>query len=282
MGCLNPSHYAVFPWQALPIPLHAVSFKSAIMIRSIIVDDEKKSRENLKVLITDFCQGVEVLEMCQDVDEALQVIPKLKPDVVFLDIQLRKETGFDLLEKLKNVEFEIIFTTAYSEYDTKAFRFAAIDYLMKPIHVDELRSAIERLQKRMGGNITDRLQHLVQNMSAPSTEHFKIAIPTTEGLLFVKVTDILYCIASGNYTEIVMADRQQHMVTRTLKEYEDILEGQEFFRIHHSYLINLRHLKKYVRGDGGYVVMNDDKSLDVSKRKKDGFLVRIGAREEKT
>src|SRR5688572_30566455 len=104
------------------------------MIRSIIVDDEQKSRENLKVLLTDFCQGVEVVAMCQDVSEAMEMIPKCKPDVVFLDIQLRKETGFDILEKLKNIDFEIIFTTAYSEYATKAFRFAAIDYLMKPIH----------------------------------------------------------------------------------------------------------------------------------------------------
>ena len=248
------------------------------MLNCIVVDDESKSRESLKILIEDFCEGVTVKALCQDVTEALQAIAEHKPDVVFLDIQLQRETGFDLLNQLKDVEFEVIFTTAFSEYAIKAFKFSAIDYLLKPIDIQELRLALSKVEKRKGNVMSERLQQLLQNLRSGVSDNYKLALPTSDGLVFVKVGEILYCQASSNYTEITLTDGRKYIVSRTLKEYEDMLAEQNFYRIHHSYLINLNEIKKYVRGDGGYVIMNNDKSLDVSKRKKEGFLSRIGAK----
>lgn len=248
------------------------------MLSCIIVDDELKSRESLKILVEDFCQGIEVKALCQDVGEALEAIKTYNPDVVFLDIHLQRETGFDLLTRLKDFDFEVIFTTAYSEYAIKAFKFSAIDYLLKPIDIEELKASIAKVEKRKSDNIAARIEQLMQNLKSGSSDNYKLALPTSDGLVFVKVPDILYCEASSNYTEIVMSDSKKYIVSRTLKEYEDMLVDQNFYRIHHSYLINLNAIKKYVRGDGGYVVMSNDKSLDVSKRKKDGFLNRMGAR----
>jgi two-component system, LytTR family, response regulator len=247
------------------------------MLKAIIVDDESKSRESLKILIEDFCQDVEVKALCQNVADALQAIDVHDPDVVFLDIQLQRETGFDLLTRLKKFDFAVIFTTAYSEYAIRAFRFSAIDYLLKPIDIEELRAAIGKVQKQEPTHIEDTLNHLIKNLKSGSSDQYKLALPSTDGLVFVKVSDILYCEASSNYTEIHMADNRKYIVSRTLKEYEDILTEQNFFRIHNSYLINLNSIKKYVRGEGGYVVMNNDKALDVSKRKKESFLSRISA-----
>ncbi|HEX6891166.1 MAG TPA: LytTR family DNA-binding domain-containing protein [Chryseolinea sp.] len=248
------------------------------MLNCIIVDDELKSRESLKILIEDFCEGVTVKALCQNVKEAIEAIEVHKPDVVFLDIQLQRETGFDLLSQLKNVDFEVIFTTAFSEYAIKAFKYSAIDYLLKPIDIEELKLSLTKVEKRQGQVIGDRLQQLLQNLRAGTSDNYKLALPTADGLVFVKVSEILYCEASSNYTEIFLTDNRKYVVSRTLKEYEDMLTEQNFYRIHHSYLINLNEIKKYVRGEGGYVIMNNDKSLDVSKRKKEGFLSRIGAK----
>lgn len=248
------------------------------MINAIIVDDELKSRESLKILLEEFCDNVTVKALCQDVAEAVQAIQQHKPDVVFLDIQLQRETGFDLLTQLGDFDFEVIFTTAYAEYAIKAFKFAAIDYLLKPIDIEELKRALSKVEKRMNDSIALRLQQLMQNLKNTSSENYKLALPTTDGLVFVKMQDILYCEASSNYTEITVMDGKKYIVSRTLKEYEDMLSEHSFYRIHNSYLINLNAIKKYVRGEGGYVIMANDKSLDVSKRKKEGFLARIGAR----
>ena len=246
------------------------------MLKSIIIDDELKSRESLRILIEDFCEGVAVSALCQNVAEGLAAIEKHRPDVIFLDIQMQRETGFDLLNKIKQINFEVIFTTAYSEYAIKAFKFSAIDYLLKPIDIEELKAALLKVEKKIGGSINGRLQQLMDNLKGGNTENFKLALPTSDGLIFIKVNDIVYCEASSNYTNIYMLDGKKHLVSRTLKEYEEMLTESNFFRIHHSYLINLNLVKKYVRGDGGYVIMNNDTSLDVSKRKKEAFLDRIG------
>jgi two-component system LytT family response regulator len=246
------------------------------MIRSIIVDDELKSRESLKILLEDFCENVEVLALCQNVAEGIEAIKKYKPDIIFLDIQMQRETGFDLLAQLKTIDFEIVFTTAYSEYAIKAFKFSAIDYLLKPINIEELKRALTKVEKKLSGNFSDRLAQLIQNLNPSNAQNYKLALPTSDGLVFVKVEDIIYCEASSNYTEIYMSDGKKHLVSRTLKEYEDMLVEHNFYRIHNSHLINLNAIKKYVRGEGGYVVMNNDISLDVSKRKKEGFLKKLG------
>jgi two-component system LytT family response regulator len=245
------------------------------MLKSIIVDDELKSRESLQILLHDFCENVKVVELCQNVAEGIEAINRLKPDVVFLDIQMQRETGFDLLTRLKQIDFELIFTTAYSEYAIKAFKFSAIDYLLKPIDVPELQAAIEKVSKKRENNISARIEHLIHNLKPASSQKFKIALPSSDGLVFVKVEEILYCEAESNYTQIHLVNGAKHLVSRTLKEYEDLLSDQDFFRIHNSYIINLNLIKNYVRGEGGYVVMTNGKSLDVSKRKKESFLSRL-------
>jgi two-component system, LytTR family, response regulator len=248
------------------------------MLKSVIVDDESKSRESLKILIEDFCDSVTVCALCQNVDEGIKAIQEYKPEVVFLDIQMQRETGFDLLTRIKDINFEVIFTTAYSEYAINAFKFSAIDYLLKPIDIEELKNSIAKLNKKLNENLSVKLENLIQNLRTTSSENFKLALPTSDGLFFVKVSDIVYCEASSNYTEIVTEDGKKHIVSRTLKEYDDMLTDHNFYRIHNSYLINLNSIKKYVRGDGGYVVMKNDRSLDVSKRKKEGFLDRIATK----
>ncbi|MBO9701930.1 MAG: response regulator transcription factor [Sporocytophaga sp.] len=246
------------------------------MFGAIIVDDELKSRESLKSLLTTFCEDIEVLATCKNVEEGLEAINRFKPEVVFLDIQMKGETSFDLLAQLSTIDFDIIFTTAHSEYAIKAIKFSALDYLLKPIDIDELQNAVSKIKSKKNDNALERIHLLLQNMKTGTPEKYNLAIPTQKGLIFIKVNEILYFQASGNYTEIFMTDGQKYITSRHLKEYDTYLSEQCFYRIHHSYLININFIKEYVRGDGGYVIMNDGTSLDVSKRKKDAFLERIG------
>lgn len=247
------------------------------MIRCIIVDDEQKSRESLKILLEDFCENVTICALCQNVTEGLQAIAQHQPDVVFLDIQMQRETGFDLLTQLNSINFEVIFTTAHSEYAIKAFKFSAIDYLLKPIDIEDLQNAVAKVENKQNQNISGRLEHLIQNLRTNTPENYKLALPTTEGLIFVQLNSILYCEASSNYT-IIYTPTNKYIVSRTLKQYEDLLTEHNFFRIHNSYLINLNAVKKYIRGEGGSVVLENDITLDVSKRKKEAFLSRITTR----
>jgi two-component system LytT family response regulator len=247
------------------------------MIRSIIIDDEQKSRESLKIILEDFCESVTICALCQNVAEGVQAIAQHQPDVVFLDIQMQRETGFDLLTQLNSIDFEIIFTTAHSEYAIKAFKFSAIDYLLKPIDIDDLQKALAKVEHKQNQNSAGRLEHLIQNLRTNTPENYKLALPTTEGLVFVQLNNILYCEASSNYT-IIYTPKNKYIVSRTLKQYEDLLGEHNFFRIHNSYLINLNVVKKYIRGEGGSVVLENDITLDVSKRKKEAFLSRITSR----
>ncbi|MES2732113.1 MAG: LytTR family DNA-binding domain-containing protein [Bacteroidota bacterium] len=244
------------------------------MLRSIIVDDELKSRESLKKMVTNFCEEVEVSALCQNVAEGREAIDQYKPDIVFLDVQMQRETGFDLLATVKKINFEVIFTTAHSEFAIKAIKFSAIDYLLKPIDIEELRKAVTKVEKKQNENMEGRLEQLIMNLKN-GNENYKLALPTSEGLTFIKISEILYCKASGNYTEIFMLDGKKHLVSRQLIEYDELLSEQGFFRIHHSCLINLNYIKNYVKGEGGYIVMTDGASLDVSRRKKEAFLERI-------
>jgi len=247
-------------------------------MKCIIIDDEQKSAESLKILLTDFCENVEVTATCQSISEGVEAIKKFSPEVVFLDINLQRETGFDLFKHFSNVPFDVIFTTAFSEYAIKAFRYAAIDYLLKPIDITELQEAVKKVDQRMVGNLNSRLENLFRDLKSQKQDFLKLALPTLDGLVFINVDDIIYCEASSNYTTFYLTGGQKHIVSKTLKEYDELLSDRNFFRIHNTYLINIKAIKKYVKGEGGYVVMETDISLDVSKRKKDAFLVKIGVK----
>ncbi len=245
------------------------------MIRAVIVDDELKSRATLRTLLEDFCDNVTVVALCSTIEQALHSIQTHSPNVVFLDIQMHRETGFDLLTSLKEINFEVIFTTAHSEFALKAIKFSAIDYLLKPIDIQDLKTAVEKVEKRMNGDMSVRLEQFLHHFKQGGIQKGKIGLPCSDGLMFVPTDDIIYCEADGNYTNIYISDGRKYIVTKTLRDYEDLLHEHNFFRIHHSYLINLNCLKKYVKGDGGYVIMSNDVSLDVSKRRKDVFMKRI-------
>jgi two-component system LytT family response regulator len=245
------------------------------LLNAVIVDDESKSRINLKNLLEKFCPQVHVQALCQNVAQGLQAIETYHPAVVFLDIQLQGETGFDLLEQLSNIDFEIVFTTAYSDYAIRAFKFSAIDYLLKPIDPDELIHAVEKAAKRNSKDTALKLESLIGNLKNTSADSYRLAVPTQEGLMFLKLKDILYCEAMSNYTCFYMSDGKKYVVSKPLKEYEQMLDGYNFFRIHNSFVVNLREVKEYIRGEGGYVVLHNNVTLDVAKRRKEAFLNRI-------
>jgi two-component system, LytTR family, response regulator len=248
------------------------------MISAIIVDDEQKGRESLKLLINEYCPKVEILTLCSNVSDAYNSIMKMSPDLVFLDIQMKDETGFDLLKKFDKVNFEVIITTAHSNYAITAIKYSAIDYLLKPIDVAELQDAVARVdEKRNTPDLLQRLGNLIENVKVSSVEEYKLAIPSSDGLMFIKATDIVYCEAEGNYTTFNLKNGKKYIVSKTLKEYENILNYHQFFRIHHSYLVNLKEIVKYTRGEGGFVTMSNAINLDVSKRKKESFLERISS-----
>lgn len=240
-------------------------------LKAIIVEDEKHSRETLKNLLEKFCEGVEVVGMVNGVKEALEMIPDKNPDVVFLDIELQNGTGFDILTQLPEITFEVIFTTAFDQYAIKAVKFSSLDYLLKPIDLEELQQAVEKAKKAKNKEDYNRqLKTLLQNIKQPKLS--KICLSTSDGFEFVNTSEILYCEAGGSYTTFVLKNGKKLLVSKHLKEFELLLLDNHFMRAHNSYLINLKEVKKYVKSDGGYIVMNNDDIVSISRNKKDEFL----------
>jgi two-component system LytT family response regulator len=239
------------------------------MIKAIIVDDEAKSRTTLSALLTRHCANVTVVQMADSVETALTAIEKNRPDVVFLDIEMPFASGFTLLEQIKNPDFEVIFCTAYDAYAIKAIKFSALDYLLKPVDVDELIAAVNKIEekKKKAKNEFPDFELLLSNLKQKANSG-RIAVPSFDGLQMINVADIIKCTASESYTQIFLQNGNKIMVSRILKEYDDLLSEMNFFRVHNSCLINLAHVVKYIKGDGGYVIMTDGESVEVSRRKK--------------
>lgn len=247
------------------------------MIRSIIVDDEAKARDGLKLVLQKFCPEIEILALCPTPDEGLRCIHSLQPDLVFLDVQMPHKSGFNLLEELGEFNFEVIFVTAFDRYAIKAIKFSALDYLLKPIDIDELQNAVNKAGERIRHkNSRNNYVSLLKNIKYPSQKIDKLAIPTFDGILFEPVDDIIYCEADRNYTTLMMTGNRKIVVSKNLKDFENMLSDSGFFRIHHTYLINMKHVKKYRKGDGGSVVLEGNHHLDVSRRKKETFLQMLG------
>lgn len=243
------------------------------MITSIVVDDEKNGRENLKILLEDFCEGIEVVGTAGTVAQAQELIEKYNPNVVFLDIQMSNETGFDLLEKYEQVNFEVLFITAYSDYALKAIKFSAIDYILKPIDIDELQNAVDKVKEKVGNELLfpENIQTLLQNLKSSSEENLKLAIPTDDGMIFLKLNDIFYFEGKNNHTLVHTRFNENHMAIKSLKEYESMLSDHNFFRIHKSFLINMDEIKNYKQGEDGCVVMKNNDVLMVSEKKRSAF-----------
>ncbi len=242
------------------------------MLKAIILEDEEDSRNLLTGFLNDYCPQINLLASVDNVASALAAIYTIRPDVVFMDIQLKGETSFELLEKLGELKFEIIFTTAYDSYMLKAIKISAIDYLLKPINVEELQVAIEKAEKKkMQLMMNKNLEILVSNFRNNYQDH-QIAISSSEGFVFVKVSNIIYLEAESAYTVFFLKDNQKITTSKNLKEYEELLTEHGFFRIHKSYVINMAEIAKYVRGEGGYLIMSNKASIEVSRRRKDEFL----------
>jgi len=246
------------------------------MIRTIIIDDEDNARNNLQAILADNCPNVEVAEMQGTVADGIKAIKKHKPDLVFLDVKMQGETGFDLLKGLDEHDFELIFTTAHDEYALKAFKFSAIDYLLKPIDIDELKNAVDKVEDKLSSrNSKARYDLMVNNLKSTNGSFEKIALPTTDGLIFVQRKNIVRCESADNYTTFYLINGEKILVSKTIKYYEELLLEYNFFRVHQSHLINLNHLKQYHKGEGGYAVMTDDSAVIISRRKKESFLKQL-------
>lgn len=242
------------------------------MLKAIILEDEEDSRKLLHSFLEDYCPGIKVLASVDNVASGMDAIYTFQPDVVFMDIELKGETCFDLLQKLSDIRFEIIFTTAYDSYMLKAIKFSAIDYLLKPLNVQELKVAVAKVEKKRKEAMYNKsLEVLLSNFRNNYQDH-KIAISSADGFVFVKVSNIIYLQSDGAYTSFFLKHDEKLITSKNIKEYEDLLIDHNFFRIHKSYIINMAEMTKYIRGEGGYVVMSNKSMFGVSRRRKDEFL----------
>jgi two-component system, LytTR family, response regulator len=246
------------------------------MITAIIIDDEAKGRLALREKLLAYCPQIKLLAEATNGQEAILLIQHHKPQLIFLDIEMPRMNGFEMLNELHEKKFHIIFTTAYDQYAIKAIKYAAFDYLLKPIDIEELKTAIEKIDLKETNQTKNQVELLKQNMQHPKKQLNKLAIPTLDGLLFFDINDIIHLEANSNYTFIYFADKSKITASKTLKEFEELLPEDIFFRTHHSHLINLNYIKRYIKGDGGQIELQNGVYVDVSRRKKEEFLKAIG------
>jgi len=245
------------------------------MITAIIVDDEPYSCEALASLLEKYCPEVKVLNICYSGMDALKSIEQFHPQIVFLDIELPQMNGFELLERLPSIDFELIFTTSYDQYAIKAIRWSALDYLLKPIDREELQKAVQKAVHSKKPPLPQQIEVLLQKLKQPTPMVNKIAIPTLEGLHMVLVDSIVYCESDSNYTKFVLKNDKKIIASRSLKEVEEMLEDYSFARVHHSFLVNLNEVEKYIKGDGGYLMMSNGATVDVSRSRKEILLRKL-------
>ena len=243
------------------------------MIKVIIVENEQAIADSFVTLINKLFNDIEIIDVCDNVNTAVMSIKKNSPDLVFLDIELNNgETSFDILKQIPNVNFEIIFATAYDKYAVQAIKFSALDYLLKPVTEEDLTDAIYRFKQKKNSFNPKQLETLFANLQRGPVMS-QVALPTMNGLDFVAVENILYCQGEGSQTAAYLKTQTLPIIlSKTLKECEELLNSNGFYRIHKSYLINLNHIKKYIKGKDGQVVMSNDRTLEVSRNYKDAFL----------
>lgn len=246
------------------------------MLTAILVDDEANNLSALREKIIRHCTQVQIVAACDSAEKAIEAIDSLQPDLVFLDIEMPVMNGFTMLRQLSFTNFELIFTTAYDHYAIKAIRYSALDYLVKPIEIEELKLAVLRADEKRKLKSGNQLELLLENVKEKRPVYQRIAVPTVDGLQFVRVAEIVYLEAQVNYTHIFLTGKGKYVVCRTLKDFEEMLPEDTFLRIHHSHIINKNFAEKYIRGEGGQVVLSNGAVLDIAKRKKAEFLKAIG------
>jgi two-component system, LytTR family, response regulator len=243
------------------------------MIRSLIIDDENHCSDGLRWQITQYCPEIEIIGVCNDPEKAIPLIQELRPELVFLDVIMPGITGFEMLEKLPAINFEIIFTTAFDQYALRAIRLGALDYLVKPIDKDELREAIDKLLQRKKNNSVNQIAALLTHIRKSSDLSFqKVALPTLHGYELVSLQSIMVCESNSNYTNIQLGEGKRLLISRTLKEIEELLDMPNFFRVHNSFLVNLQYAVRYIKGEGGSLVLSNEITVPVSRAKKEELL----------
>jgi two-component system, LytTR family, response regulator len=244
------------------------------MIRSILVDDEARSRKTLEWQLNQYCPEIEIITSCASAEEGILAINNFKPELVFLDIEMPHMNGFEMLQNLQPVNFAVIFTTAYDQFAIKAFRYSAADYLLKPIDKDDLQEAVEKVKKLYNENHHDKIGMLLEQVKLLSQGQSvqKIALTTHDSYVFVDVADMIYCESERNYTRVFLASGKNIIVAKTLKLVEELIASNNFFRAHHSYLINMNNIKQFIKEDGGQIVMKNDAKIPLSRGKRDEFF----------
>ena len=245
------------------------------MITATIVDDEPDCCESLVMLLERYCPEIKVLDICYAGETALQSIKEHGPQILFLDIEMPFMNGFEMLEKLGTINFELIFTTSYDQYAIKAIRFSALDYLLKPVDREELQKAVQKAAQRNNHPLPQQLDMLLQKLKHPAIPINKIAIPTMEGFQLLAAESIISCESDSNYTCLFLKDKRKIIASRNLKEMEEILEDYPFIRVHHSHVVNINEVEKYIKGEGGYLLMSDGSSINISRSRKELLLKKL-------
>ncbi len=243
------------------------------MIKAVIVDDEKRSIEALDRLLARYCENINVIARANGCEKGIEQIKKYRPDVVFLDIQMPDGSGFKLLEEIGDIDFEVIFVTAYDQFAIKAIKFSALDYLLKPVVPKDLKKAVEKVRhKKIIGFDNKNIKVLFENIKATNSEPKKIILSTSEGMHIVNISDILRCESDDYYTKFFFTNGKSLLISKTLKENEELLSGHNFVRPHKSHLVNTAYIKSYMRIDGGVIVMSDSSKIPVSRRKREKII----------
>jgi two-component system LytT family response regulator len=239
----------------------------------VLVDDETNALEMMEWLLKTYCPQVETVALCNTAETGIEAIYRHKPDVVFLDIEMPRMNGFDMLEQIKNLSFEVVFCTAYDQFAIKAFKYAALNYLLKPVDPDDLKATIQRVEEKKAIPSREQFALLLQHINQPpKLTPARIALTTGDGLIFVATGEIIYCKAESNYTNVILTGGRKIMVSRVLKELDETLGGADFYRVHSSFLININHVKKFIRGEGGYIVMDNDDNITISRSRRQEFM----------
>lgn len=246
------------------------------MLKAIIIDDEQDCVKLLSLQLKMYCPQVQVIATCTSSEEGFNKIIELKPTIVFLDIEMPVMNGFQMLEKIGDIHFSLVFVTAYDQFAVKAFRFCALDYLLKPIDGKDLKASVERAEQQHWPQ-SQQISLLKQQIKGDGKFlPDKIALPYQNGVTFAEIKQVMYCESENNYTRIHTEDGKHYMVAKTLRDIQQILEERNFLRIHRQYLINLDHIKKYVRGEGNYVIMSNNQSIPVARNQKEKLIERFG------
>jgi len=243
-------------------------------IKSIIVDDEKHGRENLAGILQKYCPEIKLVAEANSVDAARKMIEEFDPDLVFLDIEMPKANGFQLLEQLQDFRFEVIFVTAYGNYAIKAIRFSAADYILKPININDLQTAIQKVSERIRQKQENlQMKQLVHNISQPGNP--RIGLPTGDRIEYVEVNKIIHCRGEGNYTHIYFDEKKHLLVAKSLVEFEELLQEHSFIRVHKAHLVNLIHVVAYIKTGGGMLQLSNGDEVTISRRRKETVQQRL-------